>query len=306
MNPENFRLFYNQTIHPELLRLDKHRRRLLRLIFFSAVLMVGAVALVYWLSVFFVAMLAAIPFGIHISVVVARVRRFVADFKPKVVKLVLDFIDDGPLFGDLQYQAKRKIPLGKFLSSQLFITRPAVYDGEDFIEGRIGDVEFEMCELNVKEFSRVRNRLDSVFRGIFLRAKFFHPPKGSLLVVPKSRLPYLSETVKVFVKYGGQDMGGFIKNEKFRERFIAYGSRNTKINELLTEELMSFLLGYSKERGDMCLSMFGQNCYVAIWNKKDILEPKIFQSNVSFELVREFYNDIYVALYVVTALDRSH
>ncbi|MBK9015283.1 MAG: DUF3137 domain-containing protein [Saprospiraceae bacterium] len=306
MNPEEFRLFYNQTIHPELMRLDRQRRRMLRLILFSAALWLVVVVLVTTLSEFLFAAVASLPFMFYIAIVGARVRRFTADFKPKVVRLVLDFIDDGALFGDLKYDAKRKIPIDKFLRSQLFITRPAVYDAEDFIEGRIGDVEFEMCELKVEEFSRVRQRLDSVFRGIFLRAKFHYPIKGAVLVVPRARLPYLSETVKIFVRNGGQNMDGFIKHEKFKERYITYGSRNTKVADLLTEELMGFILSYGKKQGELCLSILQENCYVGIWNDKDILEPKIFQSNVSFELVREFYDDIYVALYVVMALDRSH
>ncbi len=306
MNPEEFRLFYNQTIHPELMRLDKQRLRMLRLIGFSAALMLGVGVLVYALSEFLFAALASLPFMFYIAMVAGRVRRFTADFKPKVVKLILDFIDDGPLFGDLRYDAKRKIPIDKFMRSQLFITRPAVYEGEDFIEGRIGDVEFELCELKVEEFSRVRQRLDDVFRGVFLRAKFKYPPKGSVLVLPRARLPYLSETVKAYVRTGGQNMDAFIKHQKFRETYITYGSRNTKVTDLLTEEMMSFILGYRKEKGEICMSILGENCYVGIWNHKDILEPNLLQSNVSFELVREFYDDIYLALYIVTALDRAH
>lgn len=306
MNPEEFRLFYNQTIHPELMRLDKQRLRMLRLIGFSAALMLGVGVLVYALSEFLFAALASLPFMFYIAMVAGRVRRFTADFKPKVVKLILDFIDDGPLFGDLRYDAKRKIPIDKFMRSQLFITRPAVYEGEDFIEGRIGDVEFELCELKVEEFSRVRQRLDDVFRGVFLRAKFKYPSKGSVLVLPRARLPYLSETVKAYVRTGGQNMDAFIKHQKFRETYITYGSRNTKVTDLLTEEMMGFILGYRKEKGEICMSILGENCYVGIWNHKDILEPKILQSNVSFELVRDFYDDIYLALYIVMALDRAH
>lgn len=306
MNPEEFRLFYNQTIHPELMRLDKQRLRMLRLIGFSAALMLGVGVLVYALSEFLFAALASLPFMFYIAMVAGRVRRFTADFKPKVVKLILDFIDDGPLFGDLRYDAKRKIPIDKFMRSQLFITRPAVYEGEDFIEGRIGDVEFELCELKVEEFSRVRQRLDDVFRGVFLRAKFKYPSKGSVLVLPRARLPDLSETVKAYVRTGGQNMDAFIKHQKFRETYITYGSRNTKVTDLLTEEMMGFILGYRKEKGEICMSILGENCYVGIWNHKDILEPKILQSNVSFELVRDFYDDIYLALYIVMALDRAH
>ncbi len=306
MNPSEFRLFYNQTIHPELVRLDKQRLRMLRLILFSAVLMLGVGVLVYALSEFLIAAIVSLPFMGYIAVVANRIRRFTAEFKPKVVRLVLDFIDDGPLFGDFRYDAKRKIPMEKFLRSQLFITRPAIYEGEDYIEGRVGDVEFELCELKVEEFSRVRQRLDSVFRGVFLRAKFKYPTKGSVLVLPRARLPYLSETVKAYVRTGGQNMDGFIRHQKFRETYITYGSRNTKVTDLLTEEMMNFILGYRKQKGEMCLSINAENCYVGIWNPKDILEPSILQSNVSYELVREFYEDIYVALYVVMALDKAH
>ncbi len=288
------------------MRLDKQRLRMLRLISFSAILMLGVGVLVYALSEFLFAALACLPFMGYIAMALARVRRFTDDFKPKVVRLVLDFIDDGPLFGDLRYDPKRKMPIEKFMKSQLFITRPAVYEGEDFIEGRIGDVEFEMGELKVEEFSRVRQRLDSVFRGVFLRAKFKYPLKGSVLVLPKAKLPYLSETLKVYVKQGGHSMDNYISHKKFKETYVTYGHRNTKVTDLLTEELMSFILGYRKEKGEICLSINGENCYVGIWNHKDILEPNILKSNVSFELVREFYDDIYTALYVVVALDRAH
>ena len=306
MNPSEFRLFYNQTIHPELMRLDKQRLRMLRLIGFSALLMLGVGVLVYALSEFLFAALASLPFMGYIIVVVGRVRRFTEDFKPKVVRLVLDFIDDGPLFGDLRYDAKRRVPIEKFLRSQLFITRPAVYEGEDFIEGRIGDVEFEMSELKVEEYSKVRQRLDSVFRGVFLRAKFKYPPKGAVMVLPRARLPYLSETVKAYVRTGGQNMDSFIRNQKFRETYITYGHRNTKVTDLLTEEMMNFIIGYRKQKGEICLSINSENCYIGIWNPKDILEPSILQSNVSYELVREFYEDIYVALFVVMELDKAH
>ncbi len=288
------------------MRLDKQRLRMLRLILLSAVLWLVVVVLVYSLSEFLFAAMASLPFMLYLTIVGGRVRRFTAEFKPKIVKLVLDFIDDGALFGDLKYHAKRSIPMDKFLRSKLFVTRPAVYQGEDFIEGRIGDVEFELSELKVEEFSRVRQRLDSVFRGVFLRAKFHYPLKGSVLVVPRAKLPYLSETVKAYVGSGGQNMDGFVKNPKFREAYITYGSRNTKVTELLTEELMGFILTYGKSHDSISMSILGENCYVALWNEKDILEPRLFQSNVSFELVREFYNDIYSAMYVVMALDRSH
>ena len=75
MNPTEFRLFYNQTIHPELMRLDRQRRRMLRLILFSAALWLVVAALVYSLSEFLFAAMASLPFIFYLTIVGARVRR---------------------------------------------------------------------------------------------------------------------------------------------------------------------------------------------------------------------------------------
>ncbi len=279
---------------------------MLRRIFLSTALMAGVAALLYSVHIFVVALLAAIPFAIYIYNQFRLIKKFRANFKPRVVELVLDFIDNDLLFGDLKYNAKGLITPDKFQRSGIFGAQPATYMGEDYIEGRIGDVEFEMCELMVEEFSKVRKRLDLIFRGIFVRAKFFYPLNGSLLVLPIATLPQRSEALKAFIRNDGQIMDPFIKHPPFLEIYTVYGTKNTKVTELLPKELMDFILASRQKIGEIHLSIFQENCYVAITNEKDILEPRIFQSNVSFELVREFYDDIYTALFIVTALDRAH
>ena len=279
---------------------------MLRRIFLSLVLMVGIAALIMAVDIFVLALVAAIPFVIYIFYQYKEVQKFRQNFKPRVVELILDFIDNDLLFGDLRYDAKRKISPEKFFRSNIFGAKPAVYEGEDYIEGRIGDVEFEMCELLVEEFSKVRKRLDLVFRGIFVRAKFFYPLNGTLLVLPRHSLPKRSEALKAFIRHDGQPMDPFIRHKRFMDTYTVYGSKNTKVSELLPKELMDFILAAKEKTGEIQMSIFQENCYVAISNSKDILEPKIFQSNVSFELVREFYDDIYVALFIVRALDQAH
>lgn len=262
--------------------------------------------MIYSIHIFVVALVALIPFVIYIYLQIKKIQQFRADFKPRVVELILDFIDDDLLFGDLKYNAKGKVGIDKFFKSNIFGVKPAVYDGEDYIEGRIGDVEFEMSELLVEEYSRVRKRLDLVFRGIFVRAKFHYPLNGTLLVFPQAYLPKRTEALKAFIRSNGQPMDPFVKNKKFLDTYTIYGSKNTKVQELLTEELMDFIMVARERTGEIQLSISKENCFVAITNEKDILEPKIFQSNISYELVREFYEDIYVALFIVTALDRAH
>ncbi len=279
---------------------------MLRRIFLSLLLMTGVATLVMAVDIFVLALVAVIPFVIYLFYQYQQIQKFRAKFKPRVVELILDFIDNDLLFGDLRYDAKGKISSDKFFRSNIFGAKPAVYQGEDYIEGRIGDVEFEMCELLVEEFSKVRKRLNLVFRGIFVRAKFFYPLHGTLLVLPRKSLPKRTEALKAFIRHNGKPMDPFVRHKKFTETYTVYGSQNAKVSELLPKNLMNFILDARERTGEIQLSIFQQNCYVAISNERDILEPKIFQSNVSFELVREFYDDIYIALYIVRALDQAH
>ncbi len=305
MQLDQFRIYYNHTIHPELVRLDRKRQRFIRLLLFAVLLFVGVIVFEIKVRIFVLSLFLLLILGVYISFVIYRMRKFIREFKPHVVRLVLDFIDDQPLFGELQYKAREKIPFRRFLSSGIFSTVPAVYEGEDYITGRIGDIEFEMCELLVREFSRVRARLDDVFKGIFIHAVFRHPANGKLLVLPKDAMPQLIESIRDFVANGGQCLDDHIQNEQFKERFTVYGTRDARLSALLPEELRAFILDYRQE-SDIYLSIIGQHVFVAITNEKDILEPRILQSNVSFELVREFYEDIYSGLFMVRAIDVSH
>ncbi len=306
MQLDNFRQYYNHTLHPELVRLDRKRMRFIRLLLFAVLLFVGVIVLEIYVRIFVLSLFLMLILGVYISFVIFRMRKFIREFKPHVVKLILDFIDDQPLFGELEYKAKGKIPLQRFMRSGIFNIVPAVYEGEDYITGRIGDIEFEMCELLVREFSRVRARLDDVFKGIFIHAVFRHPASGKILVLPRNSLHLLIDSTRDFVAGGGLCLDDYISNRQFLDRFTVYGTKDARLSALLPSELMEFILNYRKDESNIYLSINGHHIFVGVTHDKDMLEPHIFQSNVSFKLVREFYEDIYSGLYMVHAIDVSH
>jgi hypothetical protein len=305
MQLDQFRKYYNHTIHPELVRLDRKRMRFIRLLLIAVLLFAAVVVFEIYVRIFVLSLLLMLILGVYMSFVIYRMRKFIREFKPHVVRLVLDFIDDQPLFGELEYKPKGKIPYRRFLSSGIFSLGEAVYEGEDYITGRIGDIEFEMCELLVREFSRVRARLDDVFKGIFIHAVFRHPARGRLLVLPRDEMPLMIDSVRDFVANGGHCMDDHIQDEEFLRRFTVYGTRDARLSTLLPKELRAFILHY-RPQNEVYLSIIGQHIFVAISNDKDILEPRVLQSNVSYDLVREFYEDIASGLYVVRAIDVSH
>lgn len=306
---EDFRIYYNHTIHPELMRLDRQRRRLLRLIVFSSILLIGVIVFELFLDILVVTLVLMIPISLYISYLFYRVQKFRISFKPKVVNLILDFIDDGLNFGTLHYDPKKAIPIKQFMASGIFGVHPAVYEGEDHISGTYGEFKFEMSELNVKEFSKVRSRLNYVFRGVFLHAKYNHPVKGAMLILPKEFKQYLIRPIKNFIAKGGHDVNKMIKAKKFKEYFLTYilGNQNFNIKEILSVDVQYAIADYRHNTGkSIYLAFKDRDIFIAVTNQKDILEPNLFQSNVSFDLVKEFFEDIHLLLQVVHEFDANH
>lgn len=302
-----FRIYYNQTIHPELMRLDRQRRRLLRLIFFSSLVLIALLIFELYLNILLVTLTLMIPITIYIYMLVRQVKQFRLDFKPKVVNLILDFMKESINFRRMTYAPDKYIPIQMFMASRIFGVNPAVYEGEDYIEGRVDEVEFQLSELNVKEFSRVRNRLNYVFRGVFLHAELKTPLNGTVIILPRKFRQYLIRTIKYINLSKAEDVDGFIKSNAFRETFLTYATSNIKIGEVLPVYMQDVFTNYVERTGkEIYLSFNGKHLYIAITNPKDILEPHLFQSNVSFDLIREFFEDIQMIVNLVEEFDNHH
>ena len=303
---EAFRIYYNQTIHPELLRMERKRKRLLFLTA-VAVLSIPVVIFVHlYLNILVLSLILSIPIGLYLTYLTYKIQRFRATFKPHIVNLILDFIDDGLNFGTLKYDSKRFIEKERFLASHLFGTQAPFYQGEDFIGGKIGELDFEMCELNVKEYSKVRNRLNYVFRGIFLHTTFNLQLRGKIIVLPREFKQYLSRSIRKFNTLGGDEYEGAL-DENFEKSFMTFSTKEAQVHSLLSLDMQNAIVNYRYETGkEVYISFIENEIYIGIAEPKDILEPYIFSSNVSFELVREFFEDIHMMISIVEYFDANN
>ncbi|MEM9820494.1 MAG: DUF3137 domain-containing protein [Bacteroidota bacterium] len=300
-----FRIFYNQTIHPELLRMERRRRRLLLLFAFTFVLLLAFFFLARFFNVPTITFFLLIPFGFYLTYLGYKIQQFVAMFKPNVVNLILDFIDDGLNFGTLTYNSKQFIPKKEFQRSRIFGSAAHYYNGEDYISGKIGELDFELCELKVRELSRVRNRYNYVFRGIFMKATFNRPLQGSIIILPKKFKQYLTRSIKSFTGIGGQLLEAEIVDPRFDELFLTYATPDASPESILSDDMQRAIAAY-RDRYDkeIYVSFINKDIYVGVTEPKDILEPFIFSSNVSFDLVREFFEDIQLLISIVQDFDQ--
>lgn len=308
---DEFRIFYNHTIFPELLRMERLRLRLLRLLVAASLLMFGILIFQFYIDLAVLTLLLAIPMSLAIAYLLYRIQEFRQTFKPNVVNLITDFIDDGLNFDPetpLKYEAKRKIEKSVFLDSRLFVTDAPFYEGEDFIEGKIGEMPFELSELDVREPSTVSSGLREVFRGVFLHATFPEEnTEGEILIWPRHRRQYLSRSIKDFTFDGGKNVDKEVLNLSFRSHFLTYADEDTHVISILSEPMQDSIVHFVEKTGkDLYLSFQDQEIFVAVSEDKDLLEPFLFRSNLSFELIYEFFESIHLVLRIAEDFDQTH
>jgi hypothetical protein len=275
---QDLRLFYNHTIHPELSRMERRRHHLLSVIAFAFFSILAIIFLQFSLNIWVLTLVLIIP------------------------------INDVTYNVPLKYVEKGAIPPSVFEASRLFNTSAPDYFGEDYITGEMGELDIEMSELAVKEVSSVRNRLDDVFRGVFLHARFRRDVQlrtGEILVLPRTERQYLMKTIKAFTAKGGRQIDGAIKD--FNEKFIVYANQDANLKGFLSDDMQAKILAYRRrEHNEVYMSFIGNDIYIAVKQEKDLLEPALWQSNISFELIREFYEDLTLMLSIILDVDANN
>jgi hypothetical protein len=300
------RLYYNTTIRPELLRLESLRKRILWELGLSAVglLVVFFLFLAYDLG--FLLLVAILPVVLLIGRLYVHLRRFRQSFKPAIVRLLLDFINETPNFRSLTYEAERPILRDRFERSGLFRPHPDSYRAEDYIRGLVGEMAFEMGEAYVQEISPASNRLQLVFSGLFVHARFNEDVRGRLAVWPRHKLRRLKRSVDAYVGARGRSADVEILNPGFREQFAVYAHPGTKIAAILTPPMQDALLDFKQREGrDLYFAVHDQDLFIGLEHGYDLLEPHFLRSNVSFQLIRQFYGDIMLMLLVIQDFDQT-
>ncbi len=304
----DFRIFYNQSIAPELINLEKRRQRLMRLFGLSALLLLGVLLLQIFIGIFFITLILLLFVGGWIAYLVFRTRVWLDEYKPRVVGLILDFIDDGINYGTLKYKQNGKIDKSKFLAGHIFTTADE-YLAEDHISGKIREMPFEICELRVREFSAARTRLDKVFEGLFLVGDFHRLElQGSLLLLPDAYRKYLSRSERAFHRLGGRRVRQNLL-PAFETYFDTYATDRVRLHDVLSPDFQNAILTFRQiysdknQNKDIYLSIIGDNLFIALSQSRDLLDPNLFKQSVNFDQVLEFYDDLRMVFELVEMLD---
>lgn len=305
----DFRRYYNQTIQPQLLRLEVLRKRIESYILLSFVFVLSALlTIIFFHSVLPTLLLAAVC----VVLLVFAYREFQiyrADFKPKIINLVLDFIDNDVNFAiPMTYYADASISPEVFDNSKIFQHFDEDFIGEDYISGDSGELYFEMSELTVHEMSPVRNRLDKVFNGVFLHALYtrsIQEKGGEILIIPKEYKQYATRSIKLFARNGAQQLN--LKFPPFNDRFIVFANKYANVKNILNEDMQRAIHKYSEiESKELYLSFIENDIYIAVSQEHDMFEPNLWRNNANFKLIKMFYTDIIALLSILRDIDANN
>lgn len=298
---EEFESFFNKSLKTDLENLDKRRKVIVkRFLILLLGIFIPSVAVFILIELFWG---IAISIGVFLLLFFFWVRDklFLNDFKQQVINRIVYFISP-----DLTYDPKGHVSLSEFVTSRIFLTSVDRYNGDDLVWGKIDKTEFRFSEFKAEykttttdSKGRTRTQWHTIFKGLFFIADFNKEFTGSTVVLPN-----------VFGKGFGfmKKVMGISRREKlvsledpdFSKQFNVYSDDQVKARYILSTSLMSRITEFKKKhKNNIYLSFVDSKMYLGISHTKNLFEPNYLKSLTDFSVVRDYYDDLILAVGVV-------
>jgi len=307
---EEIKQFYDSELAGDLEILEKRRKGVLRKLAYVAIALAcitAGVIAVLTINIaaatppfFFIPIILSVMIGAGLCVFISRDYRM--EFKILIIDKIVHFVDE-----NLKYNRTGFIHKSVFMASEIFKTKPNRYKGDDLVQGRIGATEIEFSEVEAKHKSGSgKNRSEHVvFKGLFFIGDFHKHFTCRAVVLPDT-------AQKLFGRLGRklQSMNftrdDLIKLEdpEFEKHFVVYSNDQVEARYILSTSLMRRIVEF-KEKSDrkIHLSFIGSKMFVAISYNKDLFEPRLFRTVLDFEPIREYFEDLQLAIGIVDDLN---
>ncbi len=275
---EELRRLYQEKLEPELKKMEKARKRELKYYRLGiAVIILIGIILFFPASLFPWMFKIPIIFGICFtgivvsSVTSAKSKVYVQNYKNKIVKEVLHFINP-----DYQYTPEGTIKREDYLKSGLY-SDGNKYEGEDFVTGSVGKTPFQFAELYV--YSQSRDSTTVYFSGLFFISEFNKHLQEKTLVIPeKFNINFFTKQEK---KYFDDCERLTLENPDFEEVFSVYGTSQQEARYVLTPAMMEAMLDiYNKYKFEISFSFIGNNMYCGMQIRKSVGRENHFEPNI--------------------------
>lgn len=306
----DFARLFRTSLYSHLVRLESTRKRIVRrlLIVFGILACLGsifsALAIIYRLSA-----IALLGGGALVSIgsILYRVivGDYVRDFKASVIERIVRLISP-----DLTYWQNGHISAMQFNSSRIFTKYPDRITGNDMVEGKIGSTKVVFSEVHaqtkVETIDRYRRRrYSTIFRGLFFIADFNKHLVGKVVVLPDTAERLFGEVGRALQSLN-VNRGELVKMDdpEFEKHFVVYADDQVEARYILSPSLMQRILDFKTRIGkSVYLSFVSSEVFVAIPHSRNLLEPPILSSLLSFENTKHYFEDLRLICGIVDDLN---
>ncbi len=228
------------------------------------------------------------------------------NFKRNIIENIVKFIDPRLEYANSLFLEDKRQTIVAFTQSQLFRNNhrePDSLEQEDCVYGKIGNTNIFFAEILVEDVKANYSNLSGleekyysnrIFKGLFFTAKFAKNFKGRVFVLPndlKSKAPLINHWRGELVK---------LEDPEFNRIFSVYGDQQIESRYILSTNLMNRLIDFHhKAKRKIYISFIEGYIYVAIKYNRNLFEAKLWQSMLSFAPLREYYENLQLAINIV-------
>lgn len=306
---EDIKHFYSRTLLADLAVLEEKRKKIVRkLICLGIVLLSVLVISLFIFRQSLTGDFRVLIFPVVICAVICGAlckflsKGYVTEFKTLVIQKIVKFIDE-----DLEYSKSGYIRESLFMLCQIFQKSPDRYRGDDFVSGKVGATKIKFSEIHAEyQSGSGKNRhWHTIFKGLFFVGDFNKDFTCRTVVLPDTAEKFfgrIGQKLQSLNKFRGQLIK--LEDPEFESFFVVYGSDQIEARYLLSTSLMKRIVDFKKKTGrKIYLSFVGSMIFVAISYTKDLFEPRLFKTLLDFEPIREYFEDLQLAVAVVEDLN---
>jgi tetratricopeptide (TPR) repeat protein len=300
-----FKNYCQENLLPSLKQFEQQRKYAIASIFISgiivfAILLVGTKLIAYGVGIeIFVILIIFWIFFCQGCLYASRI-----GFKREIIDKIVQFIDEHKTLNyahQLLIESNRNTTLN-FTESQLFqqgIIEPDYLKQEDCVYGTIENIDIFFSEIiaqNTASWYRL-NEKKTVFRGLFFVAKFPKNFKSRAFILPqifKHQVPKIEE-------WRGELIN--LEDSEFNSYFRVYSYDQIEARFILSTSLIARLVNFRKQvKRNFYVSFIDGHIFIAIPYHKNLFEPQLFKSMLSFAPLREYFEILQFMIGIVREL----
>ena len=301
--------FYYKTLYPTLQELEKDRKQLRYRIIMVGIFytLIAAAIIASFFSTtasFDVLAFGGIAYiGVGSFIYKFLIKDYTSEFKEKVIKPLINALDE-----KLNYTPSLSIPAQHFTRSKLFTSTPDRTSGNDYVRGKIDDINIEFSDFHAEKEhrdSKGRTSWSTIFQGLFIVAEFNKNFKGSTVVLPDTAQSTFGDLIGGWLQSNNISRDELVRmdNAAFEEEFVVYATDQVEARYILSHTLMQKLVGYQKRtKHPLYVSFNRKNIHIAIAYNKDLFEPSVFHSLLKYKIAMEYVQTLHLAIGIVEEL----